>query len=105
MAVDWRLRQVSEAQDIRNAAQLQEALVAKMGIRLSRTALDKLLKRQPVQIRLETAQYLCTLLEVPLEGLLVITPEPIICQPTPIQPFGRKEHPAEALMVDPSRFF
>ena len=105
MAVEWRLHEVMREQGISNASQLQVALADRMGIQISRTALDKLLKKSPVQIRLETAQYLCTLLQVPLDRLLVITPEALIRQPVVIQPFVKQRQPLDTLMVDPSQFF
>lgn len=105
MAIEWRLREVMMAKGIPNAPRLQAVLKERLGICISREALDKLLKKQPKQIKLETAQYLCNLLQVSLDELLIITPEPIIRQPFLIQPYGKKESPAEALMVDPSRFF
>jgi putative transcriptional regulator len=105
MAVEWMLQEVMRAQGIRNASQLEAALAGKLGIQISRTALDKLLKKAPVQIRLETVQYLCTLFQVPLEHLLCVTPEPVIRQPIPIQPFVKQKKPEASLIVDPSQFF
>lgn len=105
MAVEWKLQSVMRDCGIANASQLEAAMAERLGIQISRVALDKLLKKAPSQIRLETAQYLCTLLQVPLESLLIITPEALIRQPVLIQPFGKSPHANEPLMVDPSQFF
>ncbi|WP_373530942.1 helix-turn-helix domain-containing protein [Vampirovibrio sp.] len=105
MAVEWQLQAVMQDRGIRNASQLQAAMADRLGIQISRVALDKLLKKAPAQIRLETAQYLCTLLQVPLESLLIITPEALIRQPVLIQPFGKSSQTSEPFMVDPSQFF
>lgn len=105
MAIEWRLQEVMHAQGIRNASQLEAALADMLGLQISRTALDKLLKKSPIQIRLETVQYLCTLFQVPLAQMLCVTPEPIIRQPVLIQPFVKQEKPITTLIVDPSQFF
>jgi DNA-binding Xre family transcriptional regulator len=105
MAVEWRLREVMTVQGITNASQLQAALEKTLGIHITRVALDKLIKKEPKHIKLETMQYLCDLFQVSLDELLIITPEPVIRRPSLVQPFGKKENPTEALMVDPSRFF
>lgn len=105
MAIEWRLREVMMARGIGNASRLHATLEESMGIGISREALTKLLKKQPSQIRLETVQYLCTLLQVPLNELLIITPEPVIRHTSLIQPFGKKAKSATVLMVDPGNFF
>ena len=105
MAVEWQLQAIMRDRGIQNASQLQAAMAEKLGIQISRVALDKLLKKTPSQIRLETAQYLCTLLQVPLDSFLVISPEPMIRQPVLSQPFVKPCQPAETLMVNPSQFF
>jgi hypothetical protein len=74
------------------ASQLEAALVARLGVRISRTALDKLLKREPVAIRPETMQLLCSLLQLPLQTFLSVTPEPAIPHPGGVtQPYVRQE--------------
>lgn len=105
MTIEWKLAEVMKSQGFRNAGQLELAMAERLGIQISRVALDKLLKKTPNQIRLETAQYLCTLLQVPLESILIITPEALIRQPVLIQPFAKSCQPTETLIVDPSQFF
>lgn len=103
--IEWRFQQALKEKGIYNASQLEAALKEILGIDISRTALDKLVKTQPTQVRLETMQYLCTLLQTSLDRLLIITPDATIRHPVLIQPFGKKANPAESIMTDPSQFF
>jgi hypothetical protein len=106
MAVDWRLKQALEAQGIRNASQLKALLEKRLGVSISRVALDKLIKNEPDCIRLKTAQILCDFLQLPLEAFLSVHPEPLIKHPAGlIQPYGKPESPLSPLMVDPAAFF
>src|SRR5690349_8147125 len=101
MAIEWRLREALEASGIFNASQLEAALRETLGISISRTALDKLIKQQPALIRLETIQYLSTLLQLSSERLISVTPEAVICNPHTLKPFVQKTNLIEPLMVDP----
>jgi Cro/C1-type HTH DNA-binding domain len=106
MAIEWHLQEVLQENKIANASQLEAALVGRLGVQISRVALDKLIKHQPASLRLETAQYLSTLLQVPLHAFLSVTPEPIIFQPGGlIQPYGQRFKIIETGMVDPGEFF
>lgn len=103
MAIDWRLRETLTSRDIDNASELERALREQLGIQLSRTALDKLLKQEPACLKLQTAQILCTLLQTPLSDILTITPEPPYSSGQLIKPYGKK--PAkESLIVDPGLY-
>jgi transcriptional regulator with XRE-family HTH domain len=106
MAVEWQLKKVLLTQEIYNAPQLTKALEEKLGIRISRVALEKLLKKQPASLRMETAQILCTVLQLPLEAFLKVTPEPLIRYPGEIiQPYKKQAQPEAPLIVDPRNFF
>jgi hypothetical protein len=106
MAVEWRLRQVLETHGIRNASQLKTALERELGVRISRVALDKLIKNPPDCIRLKTAQILCDFLQLPLEALLRVHPEPIIKHSGGVmQPYVKPEKPVSSVMIDPAAFF
>lgn len=106
MAIDWRLKEVLESQGIPNAPRLKVALEERLGVQLSRISLDKLLNKTPHAVRLETVQFLCNLLQLPLEAFLTVTPEPIIKHPDgPYQPYGKQNKPTESLIIDPGAFF
>lgn len=105
-SIEWRLNEALRQQGIQNASQLQEALKFKLGIDISRQALHKLLIKPPVSLRLETAQILCNLLQVPLERILVINPEhPHSHQGQIIKPFAKESLPENTLFTDPGQFF
>jgi len=105
MAIEWRLQELMQARQIPNAYQLALMLEQELGIQISRVALDKQIKEAPTQLRLETAQILCTFFQCPLEALLIITPESRLKHPGGlIQPYGKKEKPS-SFMVDPGKFF
>lgn len=105
MAIEWRLQELMRSCQIANAYQLAMALEQELGIQISRVSLDKLLKAQPIQLRLETAQILCTLFQCPLDSLLSITPDLKIQKPGGLlQPYRKKEKPS-FFMVDPGKFF
>jgi putative transcriptional regulator len=106
MAVQWHIKQVLAAKGIKTAIQLQSLLEDRLGLQVSRQSLAKLLKRQPQSLRLETAQLLCTLLQLPLNELLTVTPEPLIKAPgAPIKPYVRQKKKPASVMVDPGAFF
>jgi hypothetical protein len=106
MAIEWKLQDLLKAHGIANSSQLEAVLADRLGIRISRVALDKLIKKQPVSLRLETAQLLCNLFQLPLQDFLVITPEPVILHSGGlIQPYGRQIKTVDVGMVDPGQFF
>lgn len=105
MTVEWRLQEALNAQGIWNACQLENALAETLGVRISRTALDKLLKNTPVHLRLETMQIVCNFLQKPLDAFLAITQEPIIRYPSLIQPYAPRLKALETGMIDPRQFF
>jgi DNA-binding Xre family transcriptional regulator len=106
MALHWQLNQVLKTRGICTASQLQRLLEDQLGVNISRQALAKLLKKTPQTLRLDTAQMLCTVLQVSLADLLVMTPEPVIKQPgTVVKPYVRKKKTQPFLMADPGDFF
>ncbi len=74
MPLIWRLKDCLEAKGIANGNQLHEALKAELGISISPQALRKLLSKQPHELKLQTAQILCDLLQLPLSTYLQVTP-------------------------------
>jgi DNA-binding Xre family transcriptional regulator len=106
MMMEWRLSEALRQRGIQNASQLQEALNLELGIDISRQALHKLLMRPPASLRLETAQILCNLLQVPLERILTIQPEhPLSRHGQIIKPFAKESFPESTLFSDPGQFF
>ncbi len=76
MGFNWNLENLLKAKGIKNASELQKKLEDELGIKLTRQALHKLMKKEPNEIRLKTLQTICSLLEVTSSELLLITPEP-----------------------------
>lgn len=105
MGIEWKLEKLLQREGITSAKQLQEALKQTSGICISHQALHKLTHQQPSCLRLETAQYLCNLLQVPLESILAIEPEALNPKPGMIiQPYGPKQ-PVISVFTDPREFF
>ena len=105
MAVEWQLQQMLASRGIANAPELKRVLEETLGIRISRAGLDKLLKNTPVQLRLETAQTLCTLLQVPLSAFFIVTPEPLIPHSgKPVQPYSTQNELIDSIITDPTKF-
>jgi hypothetical protein len=104
MATHWQLKELLEAQDIENAAELHRALKKELGLRVSQQSLSKLLRKPPESLKMQTAQMFCTFLQVPLSDFLVITPEPKIRSANIIQPYRTEIHKTDTLFVDPTGF-
>lgn len=90
MAIQWTLKKLLLAQGICNARQLSKALETKTGVCISPQSLQKLLNKPPEKLRIETAQYLCNLLQVPLNEFMTINPEPLIPHGEATKPYGSK---------------
>lgn len=108
MMIRWRLSEILAERGIHNARQFHEALMDMTGVRISTQALHELMRRPPVQLRLETAQILCSFLEVPLDTYLCITPESIQRPPHGhvIKPYAQTPRRLiETDFTDPGRFF
>lgn len=106
MAVEWNLKDALATQGIQNAPQLERSLQEVLGVRISRVALDKLLKKEPLTLKIQTAQLFCDLLQASLESFLTIKPEPVMRDPGGIiQPYGKQPQAKDALIVDPRDFF
>lgn len=103
--IEWRLKDILLEQNIRNSHELSKALRETLGISISQQTFSKLMSKQPAMIRLETAQYLCTFLNMPLSAFLEITPEIKVSSETIIQPFGNKPHPNDSIIISPEVFF
>lgn len=107
--IEWRLKEALAEQGIQNSSQFKIALEKKMGIEMSRVALNKLLIKEPLALRIQTAQYICTLLQTPLDHFLKVSPDSLnmIAQPTGriIQPYGYKRPAESTVIVDPRTYF
>jgi hypothetical protein len=104
MAVYWRLKELLEAYDIQGAAALHLALAEDLGLQVSPQALAKLLRKSPESLKISTAQMLCTLLQVPMQDFLVITPEPKVKNAKLIQPYVKNSQEPNSLFIDPIGF-
>ena len=107
--IEWRLKEVLLENGIQNASQFKLALEETVGIDISRVALNKLFTREPAALRLQTAQFICTLFQISLDHFLKVSPESSnsTTQPTGsiIQPYGCKRQCESPMIVDPRSFF
>jgi len=102
----WKLAETLRNKGIANPSQLKKALEEKMGVSISRQALSKLIENEPQSFRLETAQLLCNLLEVPLEEFLRITPDGTNKTPKAIiKPYKGSRKLKNHSMKNPMAFF
>ena len=104
MAVYWRLKELLEAHGIQGAAAVHRALNNDLGLQVSPQAFAKLLRKPPESLKISTAQMLCTLLQIPLQDFLVITPEPPIKNAEVKQPYKKKKPAPSSLFIDPTGF-
>jgi DNA-binding Xre family transcriptional regulator len=75
MAIYWRLRtHLATQHGIFTATALQELIVKKTGILVSLVNLCRYLRKKPRQLRLETAELLCTALGCQLSAFCQIEP-------------------------------
>lgn len=103
--IDWRLKDLLERRVIKNSARLQQAMASSLRVDISRQALDLLLQEAPKQLRLETAQYLCSFFQVPLNEFLLITPEPLPKDTgTIIKPYSPNKAWPDAIFTNPDEF-
>ncbi len=101
--IDWQLQTLMQANGLKNSTVLYEAMRQTLGVDISRQALDKLLKHQPKQLKLETAEYLCSYFQVGLSELLTITTQPRAKRvETLIKPYVSKAPPV--IFSDPEAF-
>lgn len=76
MQIRWRLRQVMASRDIWTAKDLRELLARRGGLELSKQSISVLVNKQPVQVKVETLQALCTTLKcTPNELFGIDTPQ------------------------------
>lgn len=61
--IRWRLRQVMASRDVWTAKDLRELLAHRGGLELSKQSISVLINKQPVQVKVETLQALCTTLK------------------------------------------
>lgn len=76
MAVNWKLREwLAVEYSIFRAVDLQRLIKDKTGVRFSNQAITKLVNKTPKQLKIETIQLICNVLDCKLSDFCEITPE------------------------------
>jgi DNA-binding Xre family transcriptional regulator len=70
----WRLKQVMAARDLWTGKDLRELLVRRANFSLSAPSISALMNNQPVQMKTETLQALCTALKCTPDELYGVVP-------------------------------
>ncbi|WP_236703379.1 helix-turn-helix domain-containing protein [Lentzea aerocolonigenes] len=70
----WRLRQVMASRDVWKGTELQELLTRRANFALSLPSISALMNNQPVQMKTETLQALCTALKCTPDELYGVVP-------------------------------
>lgn len=104
MSLSWKLAEVLKTQGIKNASQLQKKLKAELGIEISRQSLHKLINKKPQEIRIDTIQAICNLLQISSHHLLLVTPEPKLEHTSGSQKLYKKKPKSHYLLSDPREF-
>jgi DNA-binding Xre family transcriptional regulator len=74
MAIHWTFKQyLSSKCQIYTATELQKRIIKETGVVISLAQLCKLVKGRPKQIRIETAEIICSALSCELQDFLKIT--------------------------------
>ncbi len=74
MQLRWRLKQVMAARDLWTGKDLRELLVRRANFSLSAPSISALMNNQPVQMKTETLQALCTALKCTPDELYGVVP-------------------------------
>jgi putative transcriptional regulator len=72
--IGWQLRKVMASRDVWNATDLRELLSKRARYELSLQAVSALIRNQPVQMKTETLQALCTALKCTPDELYGVVP-------------------------------
>lgn len=103
--INWRLKDLLLEHNIANSKALQSILREQVGVQLSNQALHQLITTQPAQLRLQTADFICTALQVPLQSYLTISPNQSLEKPVGIiKPYSTVKS-IEHHFTDPSLLF
>jgi putative transcriptional regulator len=70
----WRLKQVMASREVWSGKQLRELLVQRASFTLSAPSISALMNNQPVQMKTETLQALCTALKCTPDELYGVVP-------------------------------
>ena len=72
--IRWQLRKVMASRDVWSATDLRELLIKRAGYELSHQAVSALIRNQPIQMKTETLQALCTALRSTPDELYGVVP-------------------------------
>jgi DNA-binding Xre family transcriptional regulator len=70
----WRLKQVMASRDVWKGTELRELLARRANFNLSLPSISALMNNQPVQMKTETLQALCTALKCTPDELYGVVP-------------------------------
>lgn len=102
MSIQWGLKEALQQKGIHSVGGLKKALREELGVEISRQALGDLLNHPPIYLKMQTAQYLCTLLGMSLDAFLRVSPAPMSEKPEqPIKPYGKKPPKETGIFTNP----
>ncbi len=74
MQLGWQLRKVMASRDVWNATDLRALLIKRAEYELSLQAVSALIRNQPIQMKTDTLQALCTALKCTPDELYGVVP-------------------------------